>query len=261
MAVRRTIFTSIVLLVALAATACGDDSKTETTGSVDDAQTSTSTADPDPIVSCPAGATFPLSAIDAIAPISEAPSGVENAMRTFLDDEEGAFWPQDGWQILHQTADRVLVVHVGDRSTAAAAGLSFMTLEAVDDTWVWAGASARADCPLQFQLDPGLGVVEWVLDPDQPNPGPKDTAVSLLATERACASGQPMDDRLSEPVVLADESQVSVTFSVVPLDGGQDCPGNPPTAIMVELGEALGERRLVDGRSVGVALEEILPPN
>jgi hypothetical protein len=277
---RRTVLVSLLLVWALLAAGCGDNADTETldpgdapatdttlapttsTASPDpepgDAAPITSVADADPMVSCPSGTTFPLSAVDDVPPIAEAPAGVEAAMRTFLDNEEGAFWPQDGWRVLHETADQVLVVHIGDRSTAADTGLGFMTLEAEGDGWAWAGASARGDCPLKFQLAEGLGVVEWTLDPDHPEPAPEDDLVHVLAHEQACASAQPMGDRLNDPVVLADSSQVSITFSVEPLEGFQDCPGNPSVAIEVDLGEPLGERRLVDGREVGVALEDLL---
>lgn len=280
MGMRRTVLTTLAVVLAVFAASCGDDTDTETLGSPDSASddaTDAATTDPsnddtgiqapitsaaadDPIVGCPSGPTFPLSAIDDVPPVSEAPDGVEAAMRTFLDNEEGAFWPQDGWRILHPTPEQVLVVHVGDRSTAAEAGLSFMTLEADGNGWKWAGASAGADCPLQFQLDEGLGTVEWQLDPDVPEPGPDATTVHVLANERACASAQAMGDRLNEPVVLADESLISITFSVVPLDGDQECPSNPSTAVEVDLGEPLGDRRLVDGRDVGVELEDLLPP-
>jgi hypothetical protein len=287
-------FTSavVVAVLALAAAACGDDPDTSTAdpapapgGTAADGDTSpdpsesstdteengnagdgsadpiTTAADGDPVVGCPSGPTFPLSALDDVPPIAAAADGVEAAMRTFLDNEEGAFWPQEGWRVLHETPERVLVVHVGDRSNAADAGLSFMTIEADGDDWRWAGSSGGADCPLQFQLDEGLGIVEWELDPDHPEPGPDVTVVHVLATERDCASGQPMDDRLNDPVVLADESQVSITFSVAPLTGEADCPDNPATAVEVDLGEPLGDRRLVDGRDVGIELEDLLPTN
>ena len=276
---RRVVLFVVLATLALTTASCGDDTDTATADPEPDDTTTlepepgattapdpvdaddpiTTADDDDPVVGCPSGPTFPLSALDDVPPIADAPDGVEAAMRTFLDGEEGAFWPQDGWRVLHETAERVLVVHVGDRSTAAATGLSFMTLEADAAGWSWAGASGGGDCPLQFQLDAGLGVVEWEPDPDHPMPQADDTVVHLLATERACASGQPMGDRLNDPVVLADDSQVSVTFSVVPLDGDQDCQGNPATAVAVARGAPLGERRLVDGRDVGVELEDLLP--
>lgn len=260
---------ALVAILALLAVSCGDDADTSagpgaptTTSSDlgDQPGPITTAGDQDPIVGCPSGATFPLSALDDVPPVSDAPDGVIAAMRSFLDDEEGAFWPQDGWRVLHETPDLVLLVQVGDRSTAADTGLSFMTVAREAGEWGWSGASSRADCPLLFQLDDGLGVVEWELDPDQPEPGPDATTVHVLATERACASAQPMGDRLNDPVVLADDSQVSITFSVVPLEGGQECPGNPAVAVAVDLGEALGSRRLIDGREVGVELEDLLPP-
>jgi len=274
MGMRRNVLIAFISLVLLAA-ACGDDVDTSTSATPTTTATTTTTTitgidpptaittadDADPIVGCPSGPLFPLSAVDDVPPISQAPAGVEDAMRTFLDNEEGVFWPQDGWRILHETIDQVLAVHVGDRSTAAEAGLSFMTLEAEGDGWRWAGASSPASCPLQFQLDEGLGVVEWETDPDFPDPGPADTIVHVLANERACASGQPMGDRLNDPIVLSDASQVTITFSVVPLSGGQDCPSNPSTAVAVDLGEPLGQRRLSEGRDVGVELEDLLPPD
>lgn len=264
---RFTTVLSIALssVLVLAAAACGDDADTTTTGTTAAPTTTTTAAAAitnadadDPLVSCPTGPAFPLSAVDDVAPVEEAPDGVVDAMRSFLDDEEGAFWPQEGWRILHETEDHLLLVQVGDGSTAASTGLSFMSIAATDDGWAWDGASSRGDCPLRFQLADGLGVVEWELDPAHPEPGPTDTSVQVLATERACASAQPMDDRLNDPVVLADASQVSITFSVIPLDGDQECPGNPATAVEVDLGEPLGERRLVDGRDVGVELEDLL---
>ena len=271
-------FPALLTVLVLAAAACGDDADTDTTApppTTSDVTATTITAaaptttpaapvtnadDDDPLVSCPTGPVFPLSAVDDVPPVEEAPDGVVDAMRTFLDDEEGAFWPQEGWRILHETADHLHLVHVGDGSTAASAGLSFMSIAATDDGWEWDGATSRGDCPLQFQLAEGRGVVDWELDPGHPEPGPADTSVHILATERACASAQPMDDRLNDPVVLADASQVSITLSVAPLDGDQDCPGNPSTAVEVDLGEPLGDRRLVDGREVGVELEDLLPP-
>lgn len=252
-----------VLSVLVLAAGCGDDADTDTT-STTAAPTTTSAAAitnadvDDPLVSCPTGPAFPLSAVDNVAPVEEAPDGVVDAMRSFLDDEEGAFWPQEDWRILHETAERLLLVQVGDGSTAASTGLSFMSIAATDDGWAWDGASSGGDCPLRFQLADGLGIVEWELDPAHPEPESTDTSVHVLATERACASSQPMNDRLNDPVVLADASQVSITFSVIPLEGLQDCPGNPATAVEVDLGEPLGERRLVDGLDVGVELEDLL---
>lgn len=281
MGMRNPLITAATAMAALAlvAGACGDDANdteagdgsttttvnTEPTAPSESTTTApatpepiTSASDDDPIVGCPSGPTFPLSALDDAVALAAPANDVAAAMQTFLENEEGAFWPQDGWRVLHATDEQVLVVHVGDRSTAAEAGLSFMTLEHDGDAWQWAGASGRGDCPLQFQLDEGLGIVGWRLDPDHPEPGPTDTTVHVLANESDCASGQAMGDRLNEPVVLADASQISITFSVTPPEGDQNCPSNPNTAVEVDLGEPLGDRRLVDGREVGVELEDLL---
>ena len=43
----------------------------------------------------------------------------------------------------------------------------------------------------------------------------------------------------------ADE--VIVSIYVEPLQGDQECPGNPPARFTVELREPLGDRQLIDG--------------
>ncbi len=66
-------------------------------------------------------------------------------------------------------------------------------------------------------------------------------------TERSCASGQSSEGRVEDPLIVYRDDAVIVTFFVEPLDGGQECPGNPPAAVDVELGEPLGDRLLLDG--------------
>jgi hypothetical protein len=94
---------------------------------------------------------------------------------------------------------------------------------------------------------PGLNLAEWVLDPDVPPPGPDAATFGALVTERACASGKPMGDRLQPPFIAYGEAEVIVVFGARPQRGGQDCQGNPPSAVTVDLREPLGDRRLVDG--------------
>lgn len=210
----------------------------------------TSAADADPLVGCLSGPVFPLSALVAVAPVETAPAGVQEQLAAWLANEEGQFWPQTGWQVLYASDGEYQLVHAATNPDAVA----FMTVQQRDGVWDWAGASSGGSCPLQFQLDDGVGIVEWELDPQQPKPTAEDTVVHVLATERACASAQPMGDRLNDPVVLQGETTVSITFSVQPLTGDQNCPSNPPTAVEIDLGEPLGDRQLVDGRTVGIDL-------
>jgi len=116
---------------------------------------------PDAILGCPSGPFFPASALDEIRPLEGSGlSEIEAAMRDFLDDEEGQFWPQDGWEILHETGDRVQLLHVSGLD-----GFAFISVERETGDWRWAGASAHGDCPLRTSLPPGLNTVEWRIDP------------------------------------------------------------------------------------------------
>ena len=93
---------------------------------------------------------------------------------------------------------------------------------------------------------PEAGPASWTFDPTE-TIGPDTTAFTAMVTEVACASGRSSEDRIVGPTVEPTVDAVIVTFRVVPLAGNQDCPSNPPTRVRVELGEALGARRLFDG--------------
>jgi hypothetical protein len=105
---------------------------------------------------------------------------------------------------------------------------------------------ALAACGLS---GPGnAGVATWALAPGQ-DIGPETTEFVAMVTERACASGQSSEGRIVGPQIehYVNDRTLTVTFQVRSLDGVQACPGNPPTAVTVVLGEPLGNRRLLDG--------------
>ena len=221
------------LAVFLLAAACGDDESTVASSVPDD-----------PVVDCATVGSFPLSAIDSIEPMDQRPEFVA-AVADFLGDEEGQFWPQDDWQVLHETDDQAIVVHVD------APYLSSMTIERTGGEWRWNGASSGGDCTLRLALPDGQGDVEWVLVED---PNPAATSILLTASERGCASGRAMGDRFNDPQVVETATRIAVVLSVQPLTGDQDCPGNPSLDVRIELDAPLGDREVVDGRSVGVDL-------
>ena len=66
----------------------------------------------------------------------------------------------------------------------------------------------------------------------------------VLVTEAACASGQSSEDRLSEPRIVVEADAITITFGVTPLEGAQDCQGNPASEVRVELPEPLGRPRI-----------------
>jgi hypothetical protein len=92
-----------------------------------------------------------------------------------------------------------------------------------------------------------LGPADLTL-PSQPPAGA--TSIDLLVHERACASGQSAEGRVEIIDVQETEDQVRLRIGVRPREGGQDCPGNPPTPFTVDLSEPLGERKIVDASIV-----------
>jgi hypothetical protein len=102
-------------------------------------------------------------------------------------------------------------------------------------------------CRPEIVLD-GLNLASWVLDPDAPQPDAAATTFAALVTERTCTGGQPMGGRLQPPTITYGPDTVVVVFAARPLEGDAfDCPGNPPTRVVVELREPLGQRELLDG--------------
>jgi heat shock protein HslJ len=83
----------------------------------------------------------------------------------------------------------------------------------------------------------------WDVDAAIP-PAPSSTYFTVMVTRLGCNGGE--TGKVLEPDVSADGEQVVVTFSVEPMSGG-DCPSNNSVRYVVELGEPLGDRDLVDG--------------
>ena len=95
----------------------------------------------------------------------------------------------------------------------------------------------------------GLGSAEMILDPAH-QPDPESRTLSVLITERACASGRPPDGREVIPVVVETETEVRITVLVAPVRGGATCPGNPLYPVEVQLDQPLGDRRIFDARTI-----------
>jgi hypothetical protein len=101
-------------------------------------------------------------------------------------------------------------------------------------------------CRPEIVLD-GLNLASWVLDPDAPEPDAAATTFAALVTERTCTGGKPMGGRLQPPSITYGPDMVLVVFAARPLMGDAfDCQGNPSMRVVVQLREALGQRRLLD---------------
>ncbi len=201
-----------------------------------------------------------MAALGAPPPLIEdsAVPEVAEAITPFLDSDEGGFWPQQGWRVLEVVeGERVLVVHPG---SAESPSLSFMSADWTSEGWYWSGASVPDECVVVLEPAAEDGaVVDWMVDPESEPPGPDSTVLVLLATERGCASGQPMGDRLHEPNVALTANAVVITLTVEPRQGDQDCPGNPSQQVEIDLQEPLGQRVITDLRSTDLGeLQDLL---
>jgi hypothetical protein len=113
-------------------------------------------------------------------------------------------------------------------------------------------------CDLHVVLpDPEVEVADWWPDPDRATEAGA-TSLPILVLERACASGQDATGRILEPSITSTDVAVIVILAVRHREGGQDCPGNPPTPFLLRLPEPLGGRILLDGGVVPPA--EPVPP-
>jgi hypothetical protein len=207
---------------------------------------------PDLLVSCPNGPAFPVSALETVVPVSHGDELFE-AMAPFLESEEGRYWPQEGWQLLHRNETEAIVAHSGPD------GVSFMLLSATNSRWEWAGAQGEGPCPLQYQTPEGLNAVDWRVDPSIGAPGAEDETVAVLLMERECVGGQEIGDRLRGPQIVMTDTHVRIAFAASrPPGDAFDCQGNPETPYLVELPEPIGDRVLVEGLSIGQDLEDHL---
>ncbi len=213
----------------------------------------------DTMIGCRTDLGIPFSALDEVPLLvdSSLPE-VEEAIKPFLESEEGSHWPQDVWLVLHRTDDRVLLVH--SDGTAAESTLAFMEVEKDGSEWRWAGSSIGGGCPLEVMVPTGLNAVDWRLDPSSEPLTTASTFIHVLVTERACASGQVIGDRLLGPQVIVTDTDVLIAFAAQVQGGIQTCPGNPETAVTIELSGPIGSRVVTNGMTLDTSLEDLLRP-
>jgi hypothetical protein len=129
-------------------------------------------------------------------------------------------------------------------------GLLSVSVEPAATGWQVTG---WGDCTPRLVLPDGIGPAAWRLAPEQAPIGPETQVFDALVSEMACASGRSADGRILPPIVARGDGEVLVAFAVRSLAGGQDCPSNPESRVRVDLGEPLGDRRLLDGGTVPAA--------
>ncbi len=199
----------------------------------------------DTIAACD-GARFRLGALDPLVPIEDAGlPELAAALEAALSSGEGEFLGQAGWSVLDAGDETATLVRV------EGATLSSIGFEKVRAGWRVGGSSVGELCDVVVPLPDGYGEVEWSIDATFDAPTATSTEIHVLVTGTACAGGQALGDRLLGPQVVATDDAVRIAFAAVPLSGAQTCQGNPSEPITVVLDEPLGDRDIIDGRTIG----------
>ena len=83
------------------------------------------------------------------------------------------------------------------------------------------------------------------------------TSFTALVTRLGCNSGK--TGEVNEPRVDEGEDEVTITFSVSPVEGDADCQGNDAVPYEVQLSEPLGGRTLLDGACTSAEAGDTAP--
>lgn len=177
------------------------------------------------------------------APSAELGSGAPAAaLRSILGTQQGTEigFPVHGWRTAVETPESVTFI------ASAPDGWAWATVTDTPDTgWqFWEGGP----CQLAIKLPKAVGFATWRLDPANP-PDRSATTVSVLAQEKACASGKAPGSRMLPPVVLLTADAITIAIEVRKRSGEPDCQANPEVPVVVQLSEPLGSRHLFDGSS------------
>lgn len=191
------------------------------------------------------GTRFPASTFDLPADAENGDSPEAVVLRAFLASVDstpggvGPFGPAEGWRLLARSAAEVMY---GRGEPPMLRG--YVKLRLVGGTWRPAGYGGHC---VTRPFRKGLNVCRWGLDPAVSLPGETATAIHVIVNDSQCASGVGPDNRLREPEIEMTDESVTVLFATTTLTGMQTCPGHPAAKRVVELDEALGLRRLLDG--------------
>ncbi len=171
--------------------------------------------------------------------------------------------PGDGWRVLAQAGSELELIRELDQPQPNGPGdvrthefLRVHTVTGVtnvpDGGWV---LDVQGSCTLRQDLG-SLGPADLAL---AEHPDPEAEQIELEVYERACASGQSAEGRVEIVEQELSDEQLSLVVGVRPLDGAQDCPGNPPTPVTIELDEPLGDRMVVDASTLPPQPLELSP--
>jgi hypothetical protein len=162
------------------------------------------------------------------------------AFREFLAGPDGTDLPSGDWREFSRAKELVMY---GQDDPSGEEGL-YLVARAAFESGAWT-VSGSAQCrPRIWWSDTYHLAADWKLSKKVPATA---TSFRALVTEVACASGKNASGRMAKPRIVYDETSVTITIGVKPLEGDQDCPANPATPLTIKLTEPLGDRTLFNG--------------
>jgi len=134
---------------------------------------------------------------------------------------------------------------LGVGSALAVVGLVAVTLNVAGrDEPVGVSTGPSSQSPLA-NPEPGDAAV-WTTDPDA-LPSSSASTFTALVSRLGCNSG--VTGEVMRPGVVLSDTEVVITFTVEAADPrAGDCQGNDAVPYVVDLGQVIGDRALVDGR-------------
>jgi hypothetical protein len=188
-------------------------------------------------VTCGDGLDFPAERLLDAGQAEIATDSASAALGEILNGPDGAGLPSSGWHRVIDTPSSVLFV------APDGADWSMVQLTATATGWFLDLSGA---CSMSPALPEGVGKASWWIDSAGGIPPAGATFASAFVLEESCASGKSPAGRVLPPVIAASDTAISVMFAIRKRPGGQDCPGNSPMAIKIDLAEAIGGRKLLD---------------
>jgi hypothetical protein len=186
------------------------------------------------------GPSFNANALTGEPGAEQAADPAAQALRDFLAGPNGTDLPANDWKELLRNKSTVLY---GQDDPSGEAGLLVVARAQLDNSkWV---VQDYGQCRPRTWYANAYGLAaDWKLSKKV---AASATSFRILVTERACAGGKNASGRMAKPRIVSTKTTVTITIGVKPLEGAQDCPGNPATPLTVTLTEPLGNRTLFDG--------------
>ena len=167
-----------------------------------------------------------VSALDGMVEFAGAEAGFLDGYEWFIADRSGELLTLFGTAAQPQPPD--------------VPAYGYASFKRTDGVWV---PSGWGQCRIEVEAV-GFGNAAWILDAE---PDSQSGELQVQINERACASGQPPVGREVVPVVTATDTNVTITVLVESVRGDATCPSNPWFLSVIDLGEPLGDRSLLDG--------------